>query len=156
MASRGVNKVILLGNVGGDPEVRHMPSGGAVVNLTIATSETWKDKDTGAKQEKTEWHRVVFFNRLAEVVGQYVHKGSKLYIEGRLQTRSWEKDGVKQYTTEIVVNEMQMLDTRERDGQGKPASSQREQAPGAQTGTDTGSQGGFDDFDDDFDSEIPF
>ena len=104
MASRGVNKVILVGNVGNDPEVRYMPNGNAVANVSLATSETWKDKNTGDQQEKTEWHRVVFFNRLAEIVEQYVKKGSKLYIEGRLQTRSWEQDGVKRYTTEIVVD----------------------------------------------------
>ena len=109
MASRGVNKVILVGNCGGDPETRNLPSGGAVTNLTLATSETWKDKNTGAQQEKTEWHRVVFFNRLAEIVNEYVKKGSKLYIEGSLRTRSWEQDGIKRYATEIVANEMQML-----------------------------------------------
>lgn len=118
MASRGVNKVILVGNVGGDPETRHMPNGNAVTNLTVATSETWKDKNSGESTERTEWHRVVFFNRLAEIVGEYVHKGSKLYIEGRLQTRSWEQDGVKRYTTEIVANEMQMLDSRGSAGAG--------------------------------------
>lgn len=112
MASRGVNKVILVGNVGKDPETRQMPGGGSVVNLTLATSESWKDKNTGQQQEKTEWHRVVFFNRLAEIVDQYVRKGSKLYIEGSLRTRSWEQDGVTRYATEIVANEMQMLDSR--------------------------------------------
>lgn len=120
MASRGVNKVILVGNCGGDPETRYLPSGGAVSNVTLATSETWKDKTTGQPQEKTEWHRVVFFNRLAEIVNEYVKKGSKLYIEGSLRTRSWEQDGVKRYATEIVANEMQMLDSR---GQGGGASS---------------------------------
>ncbi len=112
MASRGVNKVILVGNVGKDPDTRHMPSGDSVVNLTLATSESWKDKNTNELQERTEWHRVVFFNRLAEIVGNYVRKGSKLYIEGSLRTRSWEQDGVKRYTTEIVASEMQMLDSR--------------------------------------------
>lgn len=112
MASRGVNKVILVGNVGKDPETRYLPSGGAVTNLALATSETWKDKNTGQPQEKTEWHRVVFFNRLAEIVNEYVRKGSKLYIEGSLRTRSWEQDGVTKYATEIVANEMQMLDSR--------------------------------------------
>jgi len=112
VASRGVNKVILVGNVGNEPEFRVMPNGNGVANVSIATSEAWKDKTTGDQQEKTEWHRVVFFNRLAEIVEQYVKKGSKLYIEGRLQTRSWEQDGVKRYTTEIVANEMQMLDSR--------------------------------------------
>ncbi len=112
MASRGVNKVILVGNVGKDPETRYLPSGGAVTNLALATSETWKDKNTGQPQEKTEWHRVVFFNRLAEIVNEYVRKGSKLYVEGSLRTRSWEQDGITRYATEIVANEMQMLDSR--------------------------------------------
>ncbi len=112
MASRGVNKVILVGNVGNDPEVRYMPNGNAVANISVATSDSWKDKNTGDQQERTEWHRVVFFNRLAEIVEQYVKKGTKLYLEGRLQTRSYEQDGVKKYSTEIVANEMQMLDSR--------------------------------------------
>lgn len=110
MASRGVNKVILIGNLGADPVVRYTPTGGAVANLSIATSEVWKDKNTGQPQERTEWHRVVLFQRLGEIAGEYLKKGSKVYIEGRLQTRQWEKDGVKQYTTEIVADEMQMLD----------------------------------------------
>ena len=116
MASRGVNKVILVGNVGQDPETRYLPSGGAVTNLSVATSETWKDKNTGEQQERTEWHRVVFYQRLAEIVAEYVRKGSKLYVEGRLQTRSWEQDGVKRYSTEIIANEMQMLDSRGGSG----------------------------------------
>lgn len=118
MASRGVNKVILVGNCGGDPETRFLPSGGAVANITLATSETWKDKNSGQSQERTEWHRVVFFNRLAEIVGEYVKKGSKLYIEGSLRTRSWEQDGIKRYATEIVAAEMQMLDSRGSQGGG--------------------------------------
>lgn len=116
MASRGVNKVILVGNVGRDPETRYMPSGGAVTNLALATSETWKDKNTGQPQERTEWHRVVFFNRLAEIVNEYVRKGGKLYIEGSLRTRSWEQDGITRYSTEIVASEMQMLDSRGAGG----------------------------------------
>ena len=99
MASRGVNKVILVGNVGNDPEVRYMPNGNAVANVSVATSDSWKDRNTGDQQERTEWHRVVFFNRLAEIVEQYVKKGTKLYLEGRLQTRSWEQDGAKRYST---------------------------------------------------------
>ncbi len=152
MASRGINKVILVGNVGGDPEVRYMPSGSAVVNLTLATSETWKDKNTGDNVEKTEWHRVVFFNRLAEIVGEYVRKGSKLYVEGRLQTRSWEQDGVKRYATEIVANEMQMLDSR---GAGQGSSDFGQQASSAQSSSRPESEqapANFDNFDDD----IPF
>tara|TARA_A100001035_G_scaffold134591_1_gene105936 strand:- start:3335 stop:3748 length:414 start_codon:yes stop_codon:yes gene_type:complete len=111
MASRGINKVILVGNVGNDPECRE--SGNSpIANLSVATSETWKDKNTGEQQERTEWHRVVFFNRLAEVVRDYVKKGTKVYLEGRLQTRSYEQDGVQKYSTEIVANEMQMLDSK--------------------------------------------
>lgn len=109
---RGVNKVILVGHVGQDPDSRYMPSGNAVTNLSLATSESWKDKNTGQQQERTEWHRLVFFNRLAEVVNEYVKKGAKLYVEGKLQTRSWEQDGITRYSTEIVVGEMQMLDSR--------------------------------------------
>lgn len=113
MASRGVNKVILIGNAGKDPEVRYMPNGNAVANLTLATSESWKDKNTGETQERTEWHRVVFFRRLGEVVGEYVKKGSKIYVEGRLQTRKWQgQDGQDRYTTEIIADQMQMLDSR--------------------------------------------
>lgn len=118
MASRGINKVILVGNVGQDPETRYMPNGGAVTNLSLATSETWKDKNSGEQQERTEWHRVVFYQRLAEIVAEYVKKGSKLYVEGRLQTRSWEQDGVKRYSTEIIANDMQMLDSRSGGGDG--------------------------------------
>lgn len=113
MASRGVNKVILIGNLGQDPEVRYMPNGGAVCNITVATSETWKDKNTGENQERTEWHRVVMFRRLAEIAGEYLKKGSKVYLEGRLQTRKWQdQQGQDRYTTEIVADEMQMLDSR--------------------------------------------
>lgn len=121
MASRGVNKVILVGNVGADPETRYMPNGNAVTNVTLATSETWKDKNTGEQQERTEWHRLTFYQRLAEIVAEYVRKGSKLYVEGRLQTRSWEQDGVKRYATDIIVNEMQMLDSRSGGGSGSGA-----------------------------------
>ena len=111
--ARGVNKVIIVGHCGQDPETRFMPSGGAVTNLSIATSESWKDKNTGDQQERTEWHRVVFFNRLAEIAGEYVKKGSKLYVEGSLRTRKWQgQDGQDRYTTEIVASEMQMLDSR--------------------------------------------
>jgi single-strand DNA-binding protein len=113
MATRGVNKVILVGNLGQDPEVRYMPNGNAVANVSIATSETWKDKSSGEQQERTEWHRVVFFRRLAEIVGEYLKKGSKIYVEGRLQTRKWQdKNGQDRYTTEIVADQMQMLDSR--------------------------------------------
>lgn len=111
--ARGVNKVILVGNLGQDPETKYMPSGGAVTNVSIATSESWKDKNTGQQQERTEWHRVVFFNRLAEIAGEYLRKGGKVYVEGSLRTRKWQDQGGQdRYTTEIVANEMQMLDSR--------------------------------------------
>lgn len=117
--ARGVNKVILIGNLGADPESRYLPSGSAVANITLATSESWRDKQTGQQQERTEWHRVVFFNRLAEIVGEYLKKGSKVYVEGSLRTRKWQdKEGRDQYTTEIVANEMQMLDSRGGGGGG--------------------------------------
>ena len=111
--ARGINKVILIGNLGKDPEVRYMPSGGAVVNVTLATSEGWKDKQSGESKERTEWHNIVFFNKLAEIAGQYLKKGAKVYVEGSLRTRKWQdKEGHDRYTTEIVANEMQMLDSR--------------------------------------------
>jgi len=111
--ARGINKVILIGNLGADPEVRFMPSGGAVANLRIATSESWKDKQTGEAQERTEWHTVALFNRLAEIAGEYLKKGSKVYIEGSLRTRKWQdKNGQDRYTTEIICSDMQMLDSR--------------------------------------------
>lgn len=109
---RGVNKVILVGNLGNDPDVRHLPDGGTVTNISVATSESWKDKNTGQQNERTEWHRVVFFRRLAEIAGEHLRKGSKVYIEGKLRTRQWEKEGQKHYSTEIVADEMQMLDSR--------------------------------------------
>ncbi len=108
-----INKVILVGNLGQDPEVKYMPSGGAVTNISIATTDSWTDKNTGQKQERTEWHRVVFFNRLAEIVGEYLRKGSQVYIEGSLRTRKWQdQNGQDKYTTEIVAREMQMLGSR--------------------------------------------
>lgn len=111
--ARGVNKVILVGNLGQDPETRYMPSGGAVTNVTIATSESWKDKQTGEPQERTEWHRVTFYNRLAEVAGEYLKKGSKIYVEGSLRTRKWQdQSGQDRYTTEVIASEMQMLDSQ--------------------------------------------
>ncbi|MFT3929889.1 MAG: single-stranded DNA-binding protein [Spongiibacteraceae bacterium] len=158
--ARGVNKVILVGNLGNDPETRYMPSGGAVTNVTVATSESWKDKNSGQAQERTEWHRVVFFNKLAEIAGEYLRKGSKVYIEGSLRTREWEKDGVKRYTTEIVANEMQMLDSRGAGGSANdggydnaPAPRQRQSAP-AQSAPmrNDAPPPNFDNFDDD----IPF
>ncbi|MGR5133986.1 single-stranded DNA-binding protein [Vibrio alfacsensis] len=121
MASRGINKVILVGNLGNDPEIRYMPNGGAVANITIATSDSWRDKATGEQREKTEWHRVVLFGKLAEVAGEYLRKGSQVYIEGQLQTRKWQnQQGQDQYTTEVVVQGfngvMQMLGGRAQGG----------------------------------------
>ena len=140
MASRGVNKVILVGNLGQDPEVRYMPNGGAVANITLATSESWRDKQTGETKEKTEWHRVVLFGKLAEVAGEYLRKGSQVYIEGALQTRKWtDQAGVEKYTTEVVVNvggTMQMLGGRQGGGQGggAPAGGGQGQQGGGQQG----------------------
>ena len=115
--ARGVNKAILIGNLGADPEVRYTPGGSAVANLTLATSSAWRDKSSGELQERTEWHRIVFFNRLAEIVGEYLHKGSKIYVEGALRTRKWQdKSGTDRYTTEIIANEMQILDSRQQPG----------------------------------------
>lgn len=121
--ARGINKVILIGNLGADPEIRHMPNGAAVATINIATSETWKDKQTGEQHDRTEWHRVVLFQRLAEIVGEYLKKGSKVYIEGRLQTRKWQDKttGQDRYTTEIVANELQMLDSRGAQASDTPA-----------------------------------
>lgn len=118
----GVNKVILVGSVGKDPEVKYMPSGSAVCNLTLATNEQWKDKKTGEKQERTEWHRLTFYARLAEIVGEYVKKGTQLYAEGKLQTREWEKDGQKHYSTEIIVSQMQLLGSRHASKSREPGS----------------------------------
>ena len=117
----GVNKVIILGNVGTDPEVKSLSSGASVANISVATSESWKDKNTGEKKEKTEWHRVVFFRKLAEIAGEYLTKGSQVYIEGKLQTREWEdKEGNKRYTTEIVANQMQMIGGKKVDKPAEP------------------------------------
>ena len=110
--ARGINKVILVGNLGNDPEKRALPNGNAVTNISVATSESWKDRESGQTTDRTEWHRVVFFNRLAEVAAQYLTKGSKVYIEGQLRTRQWDKDGQKHCSTEIIAREMQMLDSR--------------------------------------------
>lgn len=160
--ARGVNKVILIGNVGGDPEVRYLPNGNAVANVTLATSDSWKDKQTGQQQERTEWHRVVFFGRIAEVVGEYVRKGTKMYIEGRLQTREWEKDGVKRYTTEIVVDiggQMQLLDGKPQGGeQGMAPRAQQQrpaQPPAQQQPAQQAPQQAAPDYDS-FDDDIPF
>jgi len=160
--ARGVNKVILVGNLGKDPEVRYMPSGGAVANVTIATSEQWKDKQTGQTQERTEWHTVVFFNKLAEIAGEYLRKGSQVYVEGSLRTRKWQdKNGQDRYTTEIVVSDMQMLGGRGAGGGGgsanydEPRSAPAAAAPSRDDGKVSSApapRGGFDDFDDD----IPF
>jgi single-strand DNA-binding protein len=144
--ARGVNKVILVGNCGQDPDTKFMPSGGAVTNISVATSEQWKDKQTGQPYERTEWHRVVFFNRLAEIAGEYLRKGSKVYIEGSLRTRKWQdQSGQDRYTTEIVASEMQMLDSQQNNQpqgpygqQGAGNSPQQNQAPARQPVGNTG------------------
>ena len=169
--ARGVNKVILVGNLGNDPDVRFTPNGGAVANLSLATSESWKDRNTGQQQEKTEWHRVVIFGKLAEIAQQYLRKGSKVYIEGKLQTRKWQaQDGQDRYTTEIVVDgfsgQMQMLDSAGGQSSGDNRAQQQAaayqpqpqnayaeaSAGGSNRQTPPPPAGGFDDFDDD----IPF
>ena len=153
--ARGINKVILVGNVGGDPETRYMPSGSAVTNLTVATNESWKDKQTGEKKERTEWHRVAMFNRLAEIAAEYLRKGSQVYIEGKLRTRKWQdKDGQDRYTTEIIADEMQMLGGRGGDfGGGGGASSSRGSSGSSQ---DSGGAPPHPGPDDVFDDDIPF
>ena len=156
MASRGINKVILVGNLGADPENRTSQTGNAITNISVATSESWKDKSTGQQQERTEWHRVVFFNRLAEIAAEYLRKGSKVYVEGSLRTRKWQdQNGQDRYTTEVVGNEMQMLDSRGMSGDQSeggtqwtpPSQSQPQSQPQPTSGG-----GGFDPVDDD----IPF
>jgi len=152
-----VNKVILIGNLGRDPETRYMPDGGAVTNVSIATTESWKDKN-GEKQEKTEWHRVAFFGKLAEIAGEYLKKGSQVYVEGRLQTRKWQdKDGQDKYTTEIIADRMQMLGSRQGMGGGdreREPGGEREGAPRPAGKPAAAKPAGskFDDFEDD----IPF
>lgn len=155
--ARGVNKVILVGNCGQDPETKYMPSGNAVTNVSIATSEQWKDKQTGQPQERTEWHRVVFFNRLGEIAGEYLRKGSKVYVEGSLRTRKWQdQSGQDRYTTEIVASEMQMLDSRQGAGGGyQPSSAPAQQAPQQQHQPTPQAAPAGDNFND-FDDDIPF
>jgi single-strand DNA-binding protein len=151
--ARGINKVILVGNLGNDPETRYMPSGGAVTNITVATNESWKDKQTGEQKDRTEWHKVAMFNRLAEIAAEYLRKGSQVYIEGKLRTRKWQdRDGNDRYTTEIIADEMQMLGGRGGGGGGNYGS-----GGGSGGGSKAPSGGGqsappTDDFDDD----IPF
>ncbi len=165
MANRGVNKVILIGHLGQDPEVRYMPNGNAVATVTLATSETWKDKQTQQQKERTEWHRVVFFGKLAEIVGEYLRKGSQVYVEGRLQTRKWQgQDGQDRYTTEIVVDiggTMQMLGGKSQDGQqqgaqqqgGQKQSQYQQQSQGTQR---TPPPAQYNEPPMDFDDDIPF
>ena len=154
--ARGINKVILVGNLGQDPETRYMPSGGAVTNITLATNESWKDKQTGEQKDRTEWHKVAMFNRLAEIAAEYLRKGSQVYVEGKLRTRKWQdRDGNDRYTTEVIADEMQMLGGR--GGGGGSFSSGGGSNGGSGGGSNAPSGGGksappADDFDDD----IPF
>jgi single-strand DNA-binding protein len=154
--ARGINKVILVGNLGNDPETRYMPSGGAVTNISIATSKAWKDRDSGEQKEKTEWHRVVFFNRLAEIAGEYLKRGSKVYVEGELRTSKYEKDGQTHYSTEIVANEMQMLDSRTGAGGGGGMAPQSGGAPGGGQQSNSPPQDFGPPPSEDFDDDIPF
>jgi single-strand DNA-binding protein len=154
--ARGVNKVTLIGNLGADPEIRYTANGSAVANVRLATAESWRDKETGDQQERTEWHRVVFFSRLAEIVGEYLKKGAQVYIEGRLQTRKWQdRDGNDRYTTEIVANEMQMLGGRSSgrsEDEGRRANNSDSSSDTEQNMTRNSPEPPLDDFDDD----IPF
>ncbi|HZV55637.1 MAG TPA: single-stranded DNA-binding protein [Rhodocyclaceae bacterium] len=148
-----VNKVIIVGNLGADPEMRYMPNGDAVCNIRVATTESWKDKQSGEKKEITEWHRVVFYRKLAEIAGQYLKKGSQVYLEGRIRTRKWtDKEGQERYTTEIEANEMQMLGRREGMGDTGPRENSGGTGKPAPSKSAASSGGGFNDFEDD----IPF
>ncbi len=150
--ARGINKVILIGNLGKDPEVRYMPNGNAVCNLTLATSESWKDKQTGEQKDHTEWHNLTFYRRLAEIAGEYLRKGSKIYVEGKLQTRKWQdKNGNDRYTTEIIANEMQMLDNKAGGSTGfsNAAPAQQQASSPAPAAAPAASNT-------DFDDDIPF
>jgi single-strand DNA-binding protein len=155
--ARGINKVILVGNLGGDPETRYTPSGTAITSIRLATSESWKDKQTGEQQERTEWHRVDFFGRLAEIAGEYLKKGKQVYIEGKLRTDEYEKDGVKKWSTKIIADEMQMLGGKEGGGEGGGGGYSRERGParGPQSapGRSAPAAPAADNFDED---EIPF
>lgn len=163
--ARGINKVIIVGNLGNDPDTKYMPSGSAVTNLSVATNESWKDKQTGEQKDRTEWHRVAMFNRLAEIAAEYLRKGSQVYIEGKLRTRKWQgKDGQDRYTTEIVADEMQMLGGRGGAGGGDFGGGQggggRSAPSGGQSGGQGDNQGGGNappqPGPDDFDDDIPF
>lgn len=158
--ARGVNKAILIGNLGRDPEIRYSPSGAAVANVNIATTDSWRDKQSGEQQEKTEWHRVVFFGRLAEIVGEYLKKGSQVYVEGRIQTRKWQdKEGNDRFTTEIVANDMQMLGGRGGGGSSSYPEDQNQDAgyPSAGGGKSSGGGGQSPPGpSEDFDDDIPF
>lgn len=149
--ARGVNKVILVGNLGRDPEVRYSPNGTAIANVTLATTDSWTDRQSGEKQERTEWHRVVFFGRLAEIAGEYLRKGSQVFVEGRLQTRKWQdQSGADRYTTEIVASEMHMLGSRQGAGEPPDMDDRRESKAAS-----TAAVGGDDPFTDP-DDDIPF
>jgi single-strand DNA-binding protein len=151
--ANGINKVILVGTVGRDPEMKYMPSGDAIANISVATRESWKDKITGEKKESTEWHKVVFYRKLATIVEKYLRKGQQVYIEGSLKTRSWEKDGQKHYSTEIVASDMKMFGGNKGgdSGESQSAPSKNEASQGSQT-----AQNQRDNFGEDFDDDIPF
>ena len=150
--ARGVNKAILIGNLGNDPDMRYTAGGAAVANISIATAESWRDKETGEQQERTEWHRVVFFGRLAEIVGEYLRKGSQVYVEGRIQTRKWQdKEGQDRYTTEIVANELQMLGSKGGSANYEPSPQPQQSAPAPQAAASSAPTPA-----DDFDDDIPF
>ena len=150
--ARGVNKAILIGNLGNDPDMRYTAGGAAVANISIATAESWRDKETGEQQERTEWHRVVAFGRLAEIIGEYLRKGSQVYVEGRIQTRKWQdKEGQDRWTTEIVANELQMLGSKGGSANYEPSPQPQQSAPAPQAAASSAPTPA-----DDFDDDIPF
>ncbi len=154
--SKGINKVIIVGNLGKEPEMRYMPHGGAITNISVATSESWKDKKTGEPQERTEWHRIIFFNKLAEIAGEYLHKGSKVYVEGKLTTRKWtDQSGQDKYITEILAREMQMLDSRSTGQHDQQGGNYPDQQAPSQEAPQNAKQPPLNNMED-FDDDIPF
>ncbi len=157
MSKGTVNRVTLIGCLGADPEVKYMPSGDAVATIRVATTESWKDKQTGQQTERVEWHRIVFYKRLADIAGEYLKKGSKVYIEGSLRTQQWEKNGEKRYTTEVIGNEMQMLDRMQSDGNDRQSDGGQQRSQPRSSGQQSRQAAqSYDDGGDDFDSQIPF
>lgn len=157
--ARGLNKVMIMGNLGAEPETRYMPSGGAVTNIRVATTDVWKDRQTGEKQEKTEWHRIVFFNQLADIAAKYLHKGSRVFVEGSLRTNKWQdQNGNDRYTTEIIANNMQMMDAKGSGGATDAAGFDETDMPPAEASAEKSSKAKATatTLDEEFDDDIPF